>query len=224
MKKGKYAKRTPFVKTLAVAMVLVTLIGCAIGGTLAWLTDETEKVVNTFTVSDIDIKLEETTTDYKMIPGHTILKDPKVTVNNGSEDCWLFVKISESKHLDEYIAYAIAEEAEGWTVLQPENLLGETVICRKVLKTDTKKVFGILGAGSYTDEMGTADVEGDDVTVQWDADNVGVKPSVTEQMMEAISGDKVKPTLTFAAYASQLYKTNGVEFTADEAWAIVSGN
>ena len=45
MKKGKYAKRTPFVKTLAVAMVLVTLIGCAIGGTLAWLTDETQQVV-----------------------------------------------------------------------------------------------------------------------------------------------------------------------------------
>lgn len=221
MKKGKYAKRTPFVKTLAVAMVLVTLIGCAIGGTLAWLTDETQQVVNTFTVSDIDIKLEEKTKDYKMIPGHTIPKDPKVTVIDGSEDCWLFVKISESKHLDEYIAYAIAD---GWTVLQLKNLPGETVIYRKVLKTDTVKEFGILGAGSYTDEMGTADVESDDVTVQWTADNVGVKPSVTEQMMEAISGDKVKPTLTFAAYASQLYKTNGVEFTADEAWAIVSGN
>lgn len=221
MKKGKYAKRTPFVKTLAVAMVLVTLIGCAIGGTLAWLTDETQQVVNTFTVSDIEIKLEETTEEYKMIPGWSIPKDPKVSVIDGSEDCWLFVKISESKHLDEYIAYAIAG---GWTVLQPENLLHETVICRKVLKTDTVKEFGILGAGSYTDDMGTAEVKTDDVTVQWTADNVGVKPSVTEEMMDAVSGDKVKPTLTFNAYASQLYKTNGVEFAADEAWAIVSGN
>ena len=231
MKKGKYAKRTPVVKTLAVAMVLVTLIGCAIGGTLAWLTDETQQVVNTFTVGNIKIKLDETNVDdkvtgvirdsensYKMIPGHVIDKDPVATVLADSEDCWLFVKISESENLDDYIAYAIAD---GWEEVEITSV-SEIVIARKVMKKTTNQAFHILRDGRFTDSM-DPDVENDSVTVEWANDQVGVKPSVTEQMMEALT-EETYPTLTFTAYASQLYKTNGVEFTADAAWAIVSRN
>ena len=49
-----------------------------------------------------------------MVPGNTIAKDPKVTVEAGSEDCWLFVKIEESQNLDTYISYTVAS---GWTEL-----------------------------------------------------------------------------------------------------------
>lgn len=225
MANGKFANSKGMnVKLLALALTMVILISTATAGTLAWLTDKTQDVKNTFTVGNIDITLKEDTTDYKMIPGFTIDKDPEVAVVDGSEDCWLFVKVKESikADLDAYIAYAFAD---GWQPVVAENDNGEIVIGRKVLKTDTTKTFSILGAGTYTDPMGTADNTEDDVTIKWNVDQVGVKPSVTKQMMDALlAGSKAeRPTLTFTAYATQLYKNNTTEFTAEEAWNQAKG-
>ena len=59
-------KKKIFVPVVAAALALC----CAIGGTLAWLTDKTDPVVNTFTVGNVDITLAETTgQEYKMVPG-----------------------------------------------------------------------------------------------------------------------------------------------------------
>ena len=216
MAKGKYTRSKGMgVKPLALLLALVLLVGSAGAGTLAWLTDKTETKANVFTVGNVDITLTEEKSDFKMIPGHVIEKDPKAAVVDGSEDCWLFVKINESTDpdLDAYIAYAIAD---GWGVVTGTKGSGEVVIGRKVMKTATEKSFSILGAGSYTDGMGTEATD-DDFTITWTADHVGVKPSVTKPMMDAIkNGDK--PTLTFTAYACQLYKTNNVEFSATDAW------
>ena len=100
-------------KKIAISIVAVALVlCCAIGGTLAWLTDKTDPVVNTFTVGDINIELKETTTDYKMVPGNTIAKDPKVTVKANSEACYLFVKVTKSGNFDQFLEYAMAD---GWT-------------------------------------------------------------------------------------------------------------
>lgn len=55
-------------KTLALVLALTLLVAGVVGGTLAWLTDQTAEVKNTFTVGDINIGLTETTTDYKMVP------------------------------------------------------------------------------------------------------------------------------------------------------------
>ena len=101
-------------KVLSIVAVVLVLC-CAIGGTLAWLTDKTDPVVNTFTVGDINIELKETTTNYKMVPGNTISKDPKVTVKANSEACWLFVKVEKSTNFDQYLSY---EMADGWTKLE----------------------------------------------------------------------------------------------------------
>ena len=81
-------------KKITLLLSLVLAVAMGIGGTLAWLTAKTEAVKNTFTVGNINITLTETTTNYKMVPGQTIAKDPKVTVKAGSEACWLFVKIA----------------------------------------------------------------------------------------------------------------------------------
>ena len=101
-------------KSIALVLALVLVVGGVVGGTIAWLTDETEEIKNTFTVGNIDIELAETTTNYKMIPGETLKKDPVVTVKAGSEDCWLFVKIDESANLDDFISYEVAAD---WTAL-----------------------------------------------------------------------------------------------------------
>ena len=85
-------------KSLALLLAIALVVVGAVAGTVAWLTDRTEAVKNTFTTSDITIELTETPVEtYKMIPGCTIAKDPKVTVKTGSEACYLFVKLEESE-------------------------------------------------------------------------------------------------------------------------------
>ena len=194
--------------TAALLPALALAVVIAAGGTLAWLLDSTAPVTNVFTPSDISIALEESATDFRMIPGWIIPKDPKVTVAANSEDCWLFVKITPSAapSLDDYIAYAVAS---GWEQCPGGDGEGNAVIARRVTASTTDQQFGILGAGSYTGSAGT---------VTWDADQVGVKPEVTEAMMAAITGEgKAQPTLTFQAAAVQLYKSNGTAFGMTEA-------
>lgn len=83
---------------LVLVLALALIVGVAVGATFAWLTAKTDPVVNTFTYGDINITLAESTgSDYKIIPGVNIGKDPKVTVKAGSEACWLFVKVEEEK-------------------------------------------------------------------------------------------------------------------------------
>lgn len=214
MKQGKYAapvrrrRRRNTLKPMLIAMAVVLLLGCVTGGTLAWLTSTTDAVVNTFTTSDINITLAESENlDFKMIPGWTITKDPKVTVVDGSEDCWLFVKIEESASLDKYISYTVDA---GWAPLKNGETVIENVYCRKVLATATTKAFDVIG---YMDPT----------TNEFTANKVLVNGSVTKTDMEALKAtNAVQPTLTFTAYASQLYKSAGVEFSAADAWANVN--
>lgn len=192
MRKGKYASRGG--KGLALILSLVLVAGCVVGGTLAWLTAQSGTVTNTFTTSDITVKLEETTGDaYKMIPGYTLTKDPKATVVSGSEACWLFVKLEKSENFDQYLTY---EMADGWTPVE-----GETnVFARKVESTDVGTTYSVL--------------KGDQVTV------LG---TVTKEMMEAANTAQPKLTITAYAHQLYTGATgeNGakVEFTAAKAWA-----
>ena len=104
-------------KKAVITAVALTLALClAVGGTLAYLMDKTGEVKNTFTIGDINITLtEETGNDYKMVPGATIKKDPKVKVLADSEACYVFVKIAESANLDDFISYTVAG---GWTEVE----------------------------------------------------------------------------------------------------------
>lgn len=220
MKNGKYAKhRGVASKTLALVVVMMLVIGCTIGGTIAWLTDETDSVTNTFTVGDINITLAETynkdtnddkTNDAwegKMVPGNTLSKDPKVTVTAGSEDCWLFVKVEKSGTLDKYIAYAMAG---GWTALDETKNPGVYYYNGTITQGTP---ISILGAGTYTNDQND--------TVTWNADHVGVKPEVTKSDMETLNAaGATQPTLTFTAYAVQ--KDNIAD--AATAWSKLPAN
>lgn len=252
MCKGKYAKTTNY-KPLALLLAMALLVGCAIGGTVAWLADKTGEVKNTFTTSNIDIDLAETKNDFKMVPGWTIEKDPVVTVEKGSEDCYLFVKVDKSTNLDSYIAYKLAtDDTSTWTAGtgtgEGGNGIPTNVFYKKVTGMQSAtgdRTIHLLLAGSFADPMGTPNDNTDDVTVTWADDHVATKPSVTKEMMEDIDGvdaqgktdsDAAKaevaarPTITFTAYASQLWKTNNpgssataeqiaaAQFTPAEAW------
>lgn len=195
MSKGRYeAPRKGFgirSRTLVLALAVVLAVGCVVGGTIAWLTDESDPVVNTFTPSSIGVDLTETEREYKMIPGWTIDKDPAAAVTEGSEACYLFVKAEESDNFGDYMEYTVDS---AWTKL-------EDGVYYMI-------VDGEDGHGS----AGTA------YPILKD-DQVTVLDTVTEQMMEALTAD-TKPTLTFTAYAVQLYKTNNTAFTPAEAWEI----
>lgn len=180
-------------KTVAILLALVLAIGCAVGGTLAWLISKTDPVVNTFTYGDINIDLAETTgTDYKIIPGVNISKDPKVTVTAGSEACWLFVKVEE-KNWNEKVSYSIADswrKGDGKSI--PQNVYYREVeaatakagVSYYILKGDTTYANGV----------------------------VTVSDTLTK---EDIKGITTNPTLTFTAYAVQ---KDGSTNAAD-AWA-----
>ena len=182
-------------KGLALVLALTLLVVGVVAGTLAWLTAKSDVVTNTFTTSDIKVELKETTgTEYKMIPGYTISKDPKATVLAGSEECFLFVKLDKSANFDTYLEYVIAD---GWT-----------------------KLDGVTDTVYYRVVDGTTNQIGTPYSVLKD-DQVTVKGEVTKAMMDGLTTETL-PKLTVTAYASQLHKNATTEFTAAEAWANVN--
>ena len=187
-------------KTFVLLLALVLIAGAAVGGTLAWLTDTTDAVQNTFTTSNIEIELDESDNlDLKMIPGWTIAKDPKVTVKANSEKCYLFVKIEKSSNFDNFMTYTVAAD---WTPLNDTNNDGvadDGVYYRVVNASDADQEFAVL------------------------KDNqVSVLGTVTKADMEALkAANATLPTLTFTAYATQYMSSNEGNFTPADAWTNV---
>ena len=108
-------KNSKLRRVLMLAACAVLLVCLSVGATLAYLTSTTEVVQNTFTVGKVEIILDETDVDlygekdgedrvlendYKLLPGHTYIKDPTVTVKAGSEDSYIRMIVSIS-HIDE---------------------------------------------------------------------------------------------------------------------------
>lgn len=188
-------------KSVALFLALALVVGAVIGGTLAWLTADTAPVLNTFTTSDIDITLAEeaggTEHQFKMVPGYTITKDPKVTVERGSEKCYLFVKLEKSSNFDTFLEY---EMAEGWTQLKnSDNSDVAGVYYREVESANDDQSFYVLKNNQVT-----------------------VKDTVTKAHMESLNTNSTYPTLTVTAYASQYMKDNDTPFSALEAWKNVN--
>lgn len=131
-------------KTLVTVLALVLIFAVAVGGAVAWLVATTNSVVNTFTVGDINITLTESTgTEYKMVPGNTITKNPKVTVKANSEACWLFVKVEKSTNFDTYLTYSMAT---GWTALTDV----DGVYYREVGATTADTAYSVLAGDVVT--------------------------------------------------------------------------
>ena len=193
---SKRKKKGVSTKIFLSLLALVLVVGCAVGGTIAWLTATTEPVVNTFTYGKIKIELTETTGNaYKIIPGVNISKDPKVTVKADSEACWLFVKVAEEgTFVTDRVTYSIAN---GWTALDATNHPG--VYYREVDAVTADTNFNVL-AGDTTYPNGV----------------VTVSENLTKKDIKGLT--ETRPQLIFTAYAVQ---KDGIN-TAAEAWAQVS--
>lgn len=101
-------------KALLMSLCAVLLVAASVLGTMAYLTDSKD-VKNTFTVGNVAIKLDEakvdengtqvvdkdgnpvarvTENEYKLLPGHTYVKDPTVTVKTPSVDSYVRMKVT----------------------------------------------------------------------------------------------------------------------------------
>ena len=187
-------RRSVSSKTFVVMLALVLVLGCAVGGTIAWLTAQTPEVKNTFTYGKINIELTETVPanqQAKIIPGTDIPKNPTVTVKPGSEACWLFVKVEETGDFVEgKVTYAV--DTANWMLVPGEtNVYYHEVDAAKALAGVT---FNVLKDNKVT-----------------------VSENLTKAEINAIAEANKTPTLTFTAYAVQ--KENVKDVAA--AWDLV---
>ena len=190
-------------KKLMTVLALVLVVAMSVAGTVAYLTDTTAPITNTFTVGKVDITLTETfNTDTngdqkndawqaQLIPGTSYTKDPVVTVTADSEDCWLFVKFEEKNGAATYLNYTSnLTAANGWTQGDGTNIPAN-VWYRAVNKADSTKSFHLL--------------DGDTVKID--------STAVTNGTMN----DAANAQLVYTAYACQ-----SANMTVNAAWAEVS--
>lgn len=182
--------RAVSIKIAALIAAIVLFIGCTAGGTVAWLVSKPDPIVNVFTVGNIKAELAETKKEFKIVPGVDITKDPVATVKAKSEDCYLFVQLTEENwptftEKDSTARKVKYEIAKDWTKLESV----DGVYYRVVTKSDTEdQSFHVLKD-----------------------DKVTVSNTLTKENANDIAGT---PKLTVAVYAVQ---KEGMA-SAAEAW------
>lgn len=131
-------------KILLLALCMAALIAVSVLGTMAYLTS-TDTVTNTFTVGKVAITLDEAKVNdagvavtpvervkansYKLMPGHSYTKDPTVHVTDGSENCYIFVKVENG--------------------ISDIEASGDTTIAAQLTAKGWKAVDGITGVYVY---------------------------------------------------------------------------
>ncbi len=120
-------------RALIMAVAVLMSLSLSIYGTLAYLTDS-DTVVNTFTVGNVDITVDETevtpdgeptgednrveSNNYHLMPGHTYVKDPTTTVHAGSEESFIRMVVTLNK----------LSELKGIAALGGENFALENLV------------------------------------------------------------------------------------------------
>lgn len=198
--------RTVSIKIAALIAAIVLVIGCTAGGTVAWLVSKPDPIVNVFTVGNINATLTEAAKtekkEFKIVPGVDITKDPVATVKAKSENCYLFVELTEKNwptftetgSTTRKVKYEIAK---GWTKLESV----DGVYYREVTKNDkADQNFPVLQDDKVTVSSTLTKEEANDM-------DLAIKKTGA-------------PELTVAVYAVQ---KAGIK-TPNEAWATATAN
>lgn len=214
-------------KALLLGLCALLLVGASVLGTMAYLTSTPDAVVNTFTVGNVKIKLDESKletdgnldvsdrvqgNEYHLLPGGNYKKDPTITVDKDSEDCYLFVKVENNiadltidATQDGHTTIAAQMATLGWkTVPNVENVYvlydnASNPAVRKIVhKNESYHVF-------------------DDFTI---------KGTVTNGQLSDLQKEENKDTLvnkiTVTAYAIQ---SSGLDAKGDaDLWTLVNSN
>lgn len=220
-------------KILVSLAALALVAAISVGGTLAYLTQQ-KTVTNTFTVGNIKITLDEAQLDkdgmnllnkdnkvvtdvalaartnentYKLMPGHTYVKDPTIHVEAKSEDSYIFVKVVNGiSGLEATGNTTIAEQLKnnGWTPLMDDN---NTAVADVY-------VYAKNGAKGYTTSDSVVDLKVfDSFKLADTAETNKIKEGTTSYEYQGA-------TITVTAYAVQM---DGFK-TAYEAWHAANFN
>jgi predicted ribosomally synthesized peptide with SipW-like signal peptide len=209
-------------KALLLTLCAVLLVAASVLGTIAYLTSSDE-VVNTFTVGQVKIKLDEAALDdtgapnpnadrvkannYKLLPGHTYSKDPMVTVLEGSEVSYIkmTVTVSKANELDAIFAPAGATLIDVFGGYDAANWIYKGNSKDTAANTRTYEFW-------YKEAVGAPSA---DVALDALFDSITVPGNITNEQLATIEG----MTITVNAYAIQ---ADGFA-DADAAWAAYGG-
>lgn len=132
-------------KILLIGLCVAAVIGATVAGTVAYLTDRAS-AVNTFTVGQVDITVDEAKVDpdgtpvpgadrvtentYHLIPGQTYIKDPTMTVDKNSEEAYvrMLVTVNCASQLDAVFAPSGANLTSIFNGYDAANWIYETEI------------------------------------------------------------------------------------------------
>ena len=237
-------------KVTSVALILA-LVAIMVSGTLAYFTDKTDNVTNTFETKKLSIQLWEndaeqdeetfewTATEDKLVasktgdettaeavgvdytdvmPGMILPKNPTVTVEANSVDCWIFVKVTTEVKTAKALYKAIngkdgtsADATVDAAYAAVDALLNDTYDEKWVLpeenffKIDGDKVSFVIG---YSEVVKNADADQDfPIFTQ-----IAVPETWGNEEMQALN----EATLTFQAFSIQAYKFATMQDALDE--------
>ena len=206
-------------KILTVACAMALSAAIAVGGTLAYLTSQ-DQVVNTFTVGQVAIKLDEAKANpdgtlvdnadrvkansYKLLPGHTYAKDPMVTVLKGSESSYIKMTVTFSNAAELDAIFADKGGADMTSIFngyESSNWIYKGNTKADAAHTRTYEFW-------YKETVAALD---NDVALDALFDSITVPGFITNNQLKSIEG----MTITVNAYAIQ---ADGFDSAAD-AWA-----
>ena len=204
-------------KTIAIVALVVLVAAVSVLGTLAYLKSSAE-VKNTFTVGKVEIDLDEAKVntdgtlvagadrvkqnDYKLMPGHTYIKDPTVTVKAGSESSYIKMTVTFSKAsaLDDIFAPTGANLTSIFNGYDSTNWIAKGNTKDATADTRTYEFW-------YKETVGAPN---GDAALDALFDSITVPGTITNEQLATIEG----MTITVNAYAIQ---ADGFD-SADAAW------
>ncbi len=209
-------------KALLLMLCAVLLVAASVLGTMAYLTSSDE-VVNTFTVGNVQIKLDEAKANpdgslvpnadrvkansYKLLPGHEYNKDPMVTVQKGSESAYIKMTVTFTKaaELDAIFAPTGANMTSIFNGYDSSNWIAKGNTENTTANTRTYEFW-------YKEPVAAPDT---DVALDALFDSITVPGTITNEQLDTIKG----MTITVNAYAIQ---ADGFA-NAEAAWAAYAG-
>lgn len=223
-----------FKKALVLFLCAVLLVAGSVAGTLAYLQAKSDVVQNTFTVGDVQIDLDEAdvneygvklndnrvkANDYKLLPGHTYVKDPTVTVKADSEESYIrmFVTINKQAELDTIFTAINAERAvKGLPALTIANVLTgvdntKWIYFAEVENTDNTRTYEFR----YHDTVSTVDAT--DMRLEPLFTQIKMPGEITNAQLQTLYAADKTDNLKIDVVA-QAIQADGFE-TADLAWA-----
>lgn len=206
-------------KALLLSLCAVLLVVASVMGTMAYLTAESDEVVNTFTVGKVNITLDEAkvngdgkpvdkngnvvtdlsaaqrviTNQYKLLPGITYTKDPTVTVKPVSEESYVKVTVTftKAKELDAIFAPTGADMTTIFNGYDAATWIAKGNTKDETANTRTYEFW-------YKEKVGAPDPD-NDVVLDALFNSITVPDAITKDQLTTIDG----MTITVNAYAIQ---------------------